>query len=511
MDRLLKVFLIMTAVSAAARAQQPGYQYSIAGDVQNPQTYQYASGTTVHVADLVFAAGIIEPGNALILRGAPLTAVSTERVDPSAVSRGSALAPGDVVIFRSESGLIPGKPNACVLISEYRAVLPLSDGYRSIAELLQQCQLPSERPITVVRTDWGSATSIQLDGRHNIQHSDVVDLSGLPASSLRIDQLFETTPAGIAVDSLELEGTASALSVTPEDVEDDPSGSETLLPPELRLPPEGTEQEADSDETIHNASLNRVLDESADAPPAIAAFDGSSLHSDPAGSAVMNTIFIAGIMFAMGLIMVGWIRTKREHEIMSQIPLGTTKQTNPAVRESETAADQPVHAAAAQMSTIGESAEDHAGSESVIDGEQWYSAAPPAAGQGESTESAAPAVDASGESDAVATAGSEKIWEDLEDLIHNRLPVHLKQSDLPLNVTVFGKPEGPRRLRIDSAHSEISPPHMLKRKQPAQGRPVTAASSVDQQAESESAAESTGSAASRFDRALNFLEEQSDA
>jgi len=47
----------------------------------------------------------------------------------------------------------------------------------------------------------------------------------------------------------------------------------------------------------------------------------------------------------------------------------------------------------------------------------------------------------------------------LEALIQNRLPVDLKQADLPLKVTLFGRPAGPRRLRIDAAHKEIAPPN----------------------------------------------------
>ena len=61
----------------------------------------------------------------------------------------------------------------------------------------------------------------------------------------------------------------------------------------------------------------------------------------------------------------------------------------------------------------------------------------------------------------------------LEDLIQNRLPMELSEAQLPLKIALFGKPEGPRRLRIDAAHSTIAPPHMAsaatrsKRREPA--------------------------------------------
>ena len=35
----------------------------------------------------------------------------------------------------------------------------------------------------------------------------------------------------------------------------------------------------------------------------------------------------------------------------------------------------------------------------------------------------------------------------------------LKQAQLPLRVSLFGRPAGPRRLRIDGAHNQLAAPH----------------------------------------------------
>ncbi len=51
--------------------------------------------------------------------------------------------------------------------------------------------------------------------------------------------------------------------------------------------------------------------------------------------------------------------------------------------------------------------------------------------------------------------------DDLDDLIQNRLPVDLKEVQLPLRINLFGRPAGPRRLRIDAAHTSIRAPHMV--------------------------------------------------
>ncbi|MBL8811511.1 MAG: hypothetical protein JNM43_15175 [Planctomycetaceae bacterium] len=55
----------------------------------------------------------------------------------------------------------------------------------------------------------------------------------------------------------------------------------------------------------------------------------------------------------------------------------------------------------------------------------------------------------------------EILSDDLDDLIQNRLPIDLKEVQLPLRINLFGRPAGPRRLRIDAAHTAIRAPHMV--------------------------------------------------
>ena len=59
-----------------------------------------------------------------------------------------------------------------------------------------------------------------------------------------------------------------------------------------------------------------------------------------------------------------------------------------------------------------------------------------------------------------ALSADEQSFSDLEDLLQNRLPIDLCETQLPLRVALFGKPAGPRRLRIDAAHTAIPAPHM---------------------------------------------------
>lgn len=67
----------------------------------------------------------------------------------------------------------------------------------------------------------------------------------------------------------------------------------------------------------------------------------------------------------------------------------------------------------------------------------------------------------------------------LEDLIQNRLPMELSQTQLPLRISLFGKPEGPRRLRIDAAHSTIAPPKMARAGSRSKRRETVAAVTTD--------------------------------
>ena len=107
---------------------------------------------------------------------------------------------------------------------------------------------------------------------------------------------------------------------------------------------------------------------------------------------------------------------------------------------------------------------------------------------------------------------SSETWGELEDLIQNRLPVELTELQLPLRINLFGKPAGPKRLRIDAAHSEIPAPHMMsKSRERRSGRRQSATVSISQ-SETQSAANTASQAAgdfSRLDNALSFLEEQS--
>ncbi len=98
----------------------------------------------------------------------------------------------------------------------------------------------------------------------------------------------------------------------------------------------------------------------------------------------------------------------------------------------------------------------------------------------------------------------EQSFAELEDLLQNRLPIDLCETQLPLRVALFGKPAGPRRLRIDAAHSSVPAPHMNLSSDKRREEPVAATTAA---AHTPTTADSSGS----LDRALHYLQERTES
>ncbi len=94
---------------------------------------------------------------------------------------------------------------------------------------------------------------------------------------------------------------------------------------------------------------------------------------------------------------------------------------------------------------------------------------------------------------------------DLEDLLQNRLPVDLCETQLPLRISLFGRPAGPRRLRIDAAHSKIPAPHMNRAAEHSKKPSVVA--SANMTTPNEQSINAPGS----LDRALHYLQDRTDS
>lgn len=106
-------------------------------------------------------------------------------------------------------------------------------------------------------------------------------------------------------------------------------------------------------------------------------------------------------------------------------------------------------------------------------------------------------------------------FRDLEELLHNRMPVDIRQADLPLHIALFGNAAGPRRLRIDAAHTQVAASHILtSARQKRKPMPTTVAASgpeIDVTGSPSADTAASNADYERFDRALDLLEGQSDS
>jgi len=93
---------------------------------------------------------------------------------------------------------------------------------------------------------------------------------------------------------------------------------------------------------------------------------------------------------------------------------------------------------------------------------------------------------------------------DLEDLLLNRLPIDLCTTRLPLRVALYGRPAGPRRLRIDAAHDSLAAPHMIRSAERKRDKASLASAS------SAGAEDNDSQVADGLNRALHHLQERTD-
>jgi len=321
----------------------------------------------------------------------------------------------------------------------------------------------------------------------------------------------------------------------------------------------------DSTPPIHTASLENTVPEDRVPDELFAESETDSANTqESSGSGVWNSLFVCGLLFASGLIVAGWAKTRNEQQAEYERSVATKRAKKSSERSqrqqqlsvvaahvpeesmktNESDASAPVEASEADesrspladddcpvlMAGIQETVALKVGEDTkavetspppkmaeqpgiakesggdvdemtLVEAGEWYATDQPAVGQ-------------KADSDTVDSDGASSDQTTLEDLVQNRLPMDLKQASFPLRIALYGKPSGPKRLRIDAAHSQIAAPHMAKTKRRAQRKETVAAaeqSKPRQQPQKSNDRESPSqNDKSRFDKALNFLEEQSE-
>ncbi len=282
-----------------------------------------------------------------------------------------------------------------------------------------------------------------------------------------------------------------------------------------------------------------------------------SASADSSSNAMWNAVFVVGLLFAMGLIVVGWLKTRQEREMEREMelqmadaaritptpddsatPESELESESESVEQDELVADVELSQTpevAAEVVTVDESIADNA----EISGDCPILSAGIEDRWEEQSESSLETVAESIEVESVRSETGEwsaADWQEfetgkataeeepangsdiLEELIQNRLPIQLQQAELPLQIALFGEPAGPQRLRVDAAHTKLAAPHMAKvARRSKQKMPVASVeSTAGNEAKTRATEKTVRSPAaqsddgSRFDHALNFHEEQSD-
>ena len=570
-----KLFLILVAAvsSSACCAAQEAY-YTIAGDVASPGTYSCPVGEPMDLAKLLERGGVVsDQGIAAILRGPSLETVSTNSVRPDAEPNQTAVAPGDVIVFRRFEPYGNFEQHAVLISGGMPRIMLFSTGGVALEQVLAAAGLQVARRADVVRVQWGTTERLSLHQRELLQHGDVVSVANAgPMSGLRITDTF--TPLSVPVMQTEVTtfslprsqmesaaGDSQGLIVPPR-----PQSATLHIPDAFESPDSAlstvSETKTVSTEFPGNSQMELRAPESTEnllTPFRTASLENNlsdtetiqlsdSYPSATAGSssnAIRDTIFVVGLLFAAGLIGLGWLKTRQERRIEAESAenlqiSGATYVAEPELEVAEFTAVEEVELVEAESSrqTVSEdcpllSAGIEATTTDCVDeaDSPWeemgtLSAATITESAGHETMSADTgpwfaadwsAAEASSETEAgvnldSSTAPTEAVKSDiLEDLLHNRLPMELKQAQLPLQIALFGKPAGPQRIRIDAAHTTIAPPHMASSARRSKQKMPAASDDVqDKQRHRPGGGQSTGSDGSRFDRALNFLEEQSE-
>ena len=573
MERLtcLLTFTLLLSLSGTADGQT--VQFTVAGDVQNPNTWvdtEIAQGDSVYLHDVLEKAGAMGDGSAVILRGSSLQNGVTEFVSAQMAGRGSQLTNGDIVVFHQTATTQPGKNNILLITDSIPHVVLLDDVGNQMRDLLAFLHLPfpSQQTVPVMRTYKGGPVLRQIPPNGPLVHGDVVLLNSIASfDPAQISQFFGQMSQAVPVTPTTsfIRTVANERTIKPAA---DSTGNGGLMLPNVEA-----ESMSDDVETgsirfpVIPAAVETVIPGAATGPsiasPPSVIFDndpvtGGAASAEVPPSLLWNVVFIFGLLGAVTLIVTGWLGTQRENltlkkqtatsqdtpPVAQEVPVYATsvgatsilnKQMQSASFSSEVSITPEVPLPAAirtdtatpieQPAPVSDSSQ-ASKSNQFIDEQEWFggnwransvmNAAPmapfAATESAPETELVSRMVDIDesktehtlkppAESVPVDQTSPVEVSDDLEGLIQNRLPVEVKQADLPLRVTLFGRPAGPRRLRIDAAHTQVAPPKFAVDGQSRQraSQNSTTIDTVLKQDASETAS---------LDRALNYLHQR---
>ena len=548
MERLTSLLTLAFLLSISSAADGQGFRFTVAGDVRNANTWEgnyITPGQPVYLIDLLKTAGFQGEGNAFILRGGPpqnnsLQAVLSEFVSHQMNTQRSQLSSGDIVIFHQMYGKANIEGHILVTAGKQREVVPLDKIGSQLSHLLTALGIAHSihTRIPVTRTYHGTPKYYVVRPADLLMHGDVVWLEdgiGLldDAGWIRFNQLFDEQPS-----KTEFAHPSNPKIQTVSDEYTSDRQSHGIDSRDANQP-QTTAVTETSQSSKSPAPAELIIPALTDGPIQIGVSSLPEKHRakppiDAAVSPAWDTVLISGLLASITLILTGWLKiyhqttapaaaaalassdSNKLRTNTSRFEVTTLSDSGPGIlppASEDVATKNSVTDLSAQSETLFDSAI----TDSVVTEQEWLSDRY----LDTSVKNSGPTVpvdlskpEPTAEADfqsALVVSQSHSASDDthppltttdgLEDLLHNRIRVKPEQANLPIRVTLYGRPAGPQRLRIDSAHTQISSPKFMASNQfcPDVPQNVTELTDLPTQDVQDTVS---------LDRALNSLNEQ---
>ena len=543
MARLTALLIPTLLICSVCTAHGQTFRFTVAGDVGHADTWEGSYSDPdqpVYLLDLLKKADFRGEGNAVILRGESLQSVGCRFISTQMSTNPEPLMNGDIVILHQISRNPHLTENIVIINDSTRHVVPLSEIDNRLGNLLMAAsvRVPVNHRIPIIRTQKGRWKACQVRPWDVLRHGDVVQLdnAGIPdnAATIRINELFRTVS-----DSVLPTVSEQVVQKTGQELSDQlVSGAGKIGDFNLKLPPLGYGRSSSITETsripVLPAAVESVISQdrphqSPNVSSAVPANDvipnGPEFYES---TSIWNGVFIFGLLGSVALILTGWLKTHSEGSAATkrrtdskfslqrpqQSPApGTCSSLSDDTAESGTQPEFTTQTAS--LSKFRASSVERVGASMVAADSSTPSEPVSTSVTGTQTEvpeqshQIKPAVNVpcsdhlspvSPVTDRTETdkKPSSKTVYDLEDMIRNRIPINVKQTDLPLRVTLFGRPAGPRRLRIDAAHTRVDKPNFAAGSRVDSESPQTRSTTT-------AASEQERHDGASLDRALNSL------
>ena len=569
MERLKSVYLLAIIVLEAGPAvcQQPrpndprAGSVVVIGDVERCQTYPIPIGSTLTVRQAVLNAGLLSDiVKVTVIRSSQDRAQWTQVISATSADSVERVKNGDVLVVQSMSPLTAGvKSNAALRTDTGVDVVGLEEDGIVIGDVLKATNNLSlaDGQLKVICRFQGQSPITKAELYHPIAHGDVISISRgnrttlngfgsmLPSvSEWKSSSAAETQDSFIPNAEPSNNSPFSSSEPTSQPFRfPSPTTGPMLLPIQEAATPEAEVAEGEDDADISaivvpaftisqsedvadaaaaDSHVNSASDTSTVAPIAPqemqidAVNDSTSTAFNP-----WNFVFIGGLLLAGTLILAGTLKpepddnTEFSHDAsrttnLNAVPTPQRKFTeSPRKPNLVPPATETAMPSVVIESEIGKAAAAEP-AKALVAGHEWFSGdwhgpVDTSNLQQRDESSVSYSATSSSSSKDVEAVIDDAGFSDLEDLLQNRLPIDLFETQLPLRVVLFGKPAGPRRLRIDAAHSTVPAPHMNSAANTRREQPVAATTAAAPH--TQTVVDSSGC----LDRALHFLQERTES